>query len=152
MPSPCDERSPKSLDLTALSRDLLRGHRDHRDIAQEAWILYQRRPVEGLRSPRAWMKAAILHLASRLRRRDRSRRRRERIAARPELLPSVEEELERSNQEELLRSLVWKLPEPYRVPTGTVGSLPISGVSEIWLHYAQGPDGPPNISVTFDVT
>lgn len=45
-----------------------------------------------------------------------------------------------------------QLSAPYGVPTGTVGSLPISGVSEIRLHYVKGPNGPPTISVTFDVT
>src|SRR5262245_31886187 len=101
MPPP-EDPSLDRCEITPLVRDLLGSHQDAEDLAHDAWLLLQRQPAGRVRSVRAWLKAAILHMGARTRQRDRRRVERERMVARAEREPSVLEQLERRSEQKLL--------------------------------------------------
>lgn len=114
MTSPEDDPTSEGRDLSSLAHALLPGRQDADDVAQDAWLVLERRGTGGVRSMRAWVRLAIRHLAMRRNQRDRRRSERERIVARPERTPSTLELLEQRSQHERLVALMDELREPYR--------------------------------------
>src|SRR6185503_19049918 len=95
--------------VRALAQSLLRDAHAAEDVAQGTWARYvERRPAEasGLRS---WLTVVARNLAANL-----GRGERERVAARPEALPSAQEELEHAELLGVVVQAVLALDEPYR--------------------------------------
>ena len=113
MSTPFEMPDPSSR-VTAFAGDVLGGHQDAEDVAQDVWLLLARQPPGRVRRLRSWLGIAIRHVASRSRQRDRQRAERERIVARSDRVPSVLEQLERESERQVLEALVDGLKEPYR--------------------------------------
>src|SRR5688572_815218 len=98
--------------LRELAAHLVRtGESD--DLVQETYLAALEHPRE-LAEPRSWLAAIARNLARGLRRSRDRRGRRERLAARPEALPSTGELVERVDTEQRLTRELLALREPYR--------------------------------------
>lgn len=100
--------------ITRLSRVLVADPATADDIAQDTWADLIARPPRGVGDLRSWLATIVRRKASRLRRGDARRDRRERSAARPEAVPSTAELTSRVELHRELTDAVLALEEPYR--------------------------------------
>jgi RNA polymerase sigma-70 factor (ECF subfamily) len=100
--------------LRELARSLLLDTQDANDAMQHAWLAACERPPREAGTLRAWLAAVVRNFARDGFRRERRRAERERIAARAEALPGVDEFVERETQRQRIVRVVLALPEPYR--------------------------------------
>jgi RNA polymerase sigma-70 factor (ECF subfamily) len=99
--------------LRALARDLV-GEQDADDLAQETALQALRAPPARPGPIAAWLAAVARHLASKHRRANVRRARREAAAARVEALPSPADEVATAETFRRLTTAVASLPEPYQ--------------------------------------
>lgn len=99
--------------VRALAFACLQNRADAEDVAQEAWM----RAIsskEKVRSPRGWFATFVKNAARDLLKTKGARARRERAAARPEGLPSMEEVWAREAARREVVEAVARLAEPYK--------------------------------------
>jgi RNA polymerase sigma factor (sigma-70 family) len=84
------------------------------DVAHEALLAGLARPPARPAALRGWLATTVRHLASKWRRGEARRERREAAAARPEALPSARELVERVELEQAVVRAVLALKEPFR--------------------------------------
>ena len=100
--------------LRRLARSLLKGAGGEDDVVQQAWVAALERPRGTIRSPRAWLAAAVRHLSWR-RLRDESRReRREQATPLPDPVEPADAPAARVDALRRLLDAVDGLPDPYR--------------------------------------
>jgi RNA polymerase sigma-70 factor (ECF subfamily) len=118
-----DRGSGRSLDtllaeadwLARLARRLVRDAAAADDLVQETWLAALRAGRAAPHAPRAWLGAIARNLASKARRGQQRRERRERVAAREEAsAQSPEALLEKAEAHRSLVDAVLRLDEPYR--------------------------------------
>ncbi len=97
-----------------LVRRLVRDPARADDMAQQAMLAALARPAQAVRSPIAWLSGITRNLARKDRRGDARRARHERIAARPESVPSTGDLVVRLEERRALLAAVRSLEEPYR--------------------------------------
>ncbi len=110
-------------DLAELYRDAafarrlaagLVGEASSEDVWQDAWRTLLERPPRTDSNLRGYVRTLVRRLALRHRRSEGRRRRRERVVARDELLPSTEALVERVEIHRIVVDAVLELEEPYR--------------------------------------
>jgi len=100
--------------LRGLVRGLVHDGGDADDVLQETWLFALERPPAHRRNLRAWLASIARNVVRRSRRDVQRRERRERIAARPEQVPSGDDAVARLEVLERLVRRVKGLEEPYR--------------------------------------
>lgn len=101
--------------MKRLALRLLRDEAAAEDAVQDAYLEAMRKRPDILRSSSGWFSAVTRTMAARIRRDERSRRRREEVAARTEATEEGLLELERRSLAAELRELVGKLADPYSI-------------------------------------
>src|SRR5262245_9690935 len=84
------------------------------DVVQQAWLLALERPPSAAAPARAWLAGVLRRVAAHVRRDHARRRRRERLAARPESSAADDPTVERARLQHRLVAHVLALEEPYR--------------------------------------
>jgi len=100
--------------LREMARRLTRSEHDAEDAIQDVWVECLTRPRRRILHLPRYLRVAVKHAALRGVKRERSRHRREEIAARPESQPSFVETLDRLALQESIREEVAALRSPYR--------------------------------------
>ncbi|MEQ8768613.1 MAG: sigma-70 family RNA polymerase sigma factor [Planctomycetota bacterium] len=109
--------------IRRLSRSLARDDHGADDLAQDAFVVALLQPASKTRRLQGWLSAVVRNLALKQWRGEVRRARRERWAARAELVPSTEDIHARSELQRQIAEAVAGLPEPYR--------------STVWLRYFE---------------
>lgn len=99
--------------LRALARDLV-GEQHADDLLQDAAVQAMVAPPRQPGPLGGWFAAVLRHLASKQRRGERRRQRREQLAARPEAQPGADVEVAARDQFQRLNDAVLALPQPYQ--------------------------------------
>ncbi|MEW6741784.1 MAG: sigma-70 family RNA polymerase sigma factor [Planctomycetota bacterium] len=97
-----------------LARRLLEDADLADDVVQETWLAAVERPPRAMGSLRAWLARLAANFARMRRRHERRLLARERLAARPEALPSTDEVLERETIRRKVVQAVLSLQDPHR--------------------------------------
>jgi len=100
--------------IKALARHLVSAEDDAEDVAQDAWVRALASPPRRAAAFKTWMREVARNLAVSVHRSSTRRGERERKAARPDRLPSVDEMLEREETRIKVARAVASLEEPYR--------------------------------------
>jgi RNA polymerase sigma factor (sigma-70 family) len=98
--------------LRDLVRTLVRDEHQADDVVQEAWLAAMTRAPR--KNPRGFLRSAARNIALRLRSRDTRRDRHERLAARPERLPTTADVVERESLRREVVNTVLALADPNR--------------------------------------
>ena len=100
--------------VRSLARSLVLDEHTAADLSQATWLsLLKHPPAEG-KPVRPWLARVLRNLRISSFRTESRRKKRERVVARPEGLPSTEEVVEKMETRRLLIEAVLDLPEPYR--------------------------------------
>jgi len=99
--------------VVSLARNLV-GRTDADDVAQDALCAALEQPPRYEASLRPWLASVVRNLALQRRRSEARRRRRQGVAARPELLPATDELAARAELQRNLAEEVLALAEPYK--------------------------------------
>ena len=100
--------------IRALARRLVADEHAADDLVQDAWIAAITKPHRKSIPLRSWLGRVVRNLGAMRHRSDANRRLREQAAAKPEVLPSVEELREREKARYRVAMNVLSLEEPYR--------------------------------------
>jgi RNA polymerase sigma factor (sigma-70 family) len=100
--------------LTRLARDLFGAGRGAQDAVQETWLAAMRRPPEHRAGLKGWLATVLRNRFRNAWTADERRRRRERVAARPERTEDTSVLAERIELERSVSRWVLDLPEPSR--------------------------------------
>lgn len=119
--------------MRRLARALVRDAAAADDVVQTAWLRAIERGPRSAASPRAWLARVVRNLASKERRSERRRARREQVAAKPEALPPVDDVAERIEVHQGLLAALRALDEPYRrtVTMRYLDGLPTGAIAEV---------------------
>ena len=98
----------------ALAHSLLNDVHAAEDVVQDAWVAALVRPPAASAPPRAWLTRVVQRFAWRRGRSSERRRSREALAARPEALSAVDDDLARAETLRRVTDAVLALEEPYR--------------------------------------
>lgn len=119
MRSPASPPDPEALlqhagFVRGIARGLLFDPAGADDVVQETWLAALRRPPRDGANLRAWLAVVARNMASRLRRSASRRARHEARGARPDVLPSAAELVERIELQRRVLDAVERLDEPFR--------------------------------------
>ena len=99
--------------VRGVARELVRDDDQADDAAQEAWLVALRKPPVPERRP-SWLASVVRKVVGRTPRAEARRRRREQLRARPDVVPSTDEILEREALRRQVVQAVLDLDEPFR--------------------------------------
>lgn len=100
--------------IRTLVRSLLRGADGEDDVVQRTWLQAWRRPPRDAGRSRQWLASVARNLARDHLRSSRRRGSRERLAARPEAVPSTADVVQREAERQRVVEALLGLAEPYR--------------------------------------
>ncbi len=100
--------------VNRLARRLVLNAHDAADVAQETWLAGMRNPPASKESIRAWLAHVISNVASKVRRTESRRLKREQLVSKPDRAPSAAEVVERAEIRHRVVTAVLSLDEPYR--------------------------------------
>ncbi len=113
-PLPVQALLDEAVWIRSLARRLARDAAEADDLVQETLVSALENPPDRGQPRRAWLAIVVANAARALRRSGSRREARERVAARPEALPSTAELVERALVQRELVEAVLALDEPYR--------------------------------------
>jgi len=100
--------------VNRLARRLVLNAHDAADVEQETWLAGMRNPPASKDSIRAWLSHVIRNVASKVRRTDARRLKREQLVSKPDRAPSSAEVVERAEIRHRVVAALLSLDEPYR--------------------------------------
>ncbi len=97
-----------------LARGLVLDAAEADDVVQETWLAVMKRPPQEIRRPRSWLAGVVRKVVLGRFRTDYRRKRRERVASRPERIPADSDLLMRAELQQKVLDATLELAEPYR--------------------------------------